>query len=84
MVWRKMATSSASASRAGHSGEAVSGTSPFRKRSILAPFKAGLDLSSVASVWIADLLRLGSLVDGLLKRRIWMTGTTERIFRAER
>lgn len=44
MVWRKMATSSASASRAGHSGEAVSGTSPFRKRSILAPFKAGLDL----------------------------------------
>jgi len=44
MVWRKMATSSASASRAGHSGEVVSGTAPFRKRSILAPFKAGLDL----------------------------------------
>jgi hypothetical protein len=44
MVWRKMATSSANASRAGHSGEAVAGASPFRKRSILAPFKASLDL----------------------------------------
>ncbi len=44
MVWRKMETASAGASRAGRSGEAVSGVSPFRKRSILAPFKGGLDL----------------------------------------
>lgn len=44
MVWRRIATSSASASRAGHSGEAISGASSFRKRSILAPFKGGLDL----------------------------------------
>lgn len=43
-MWRKMAASSAGAGRAGHPGEAISGTAPIQKRRALSPFKTGLDL----------------------------------------
>ncbi len=72
MPWRwKMAPSSGG--RAGHFGEAVSGTSPSGRRGFLAPFKAGLNLFYE----FLDQYGLALLLFGSLGLFVWILWTMD-------